>query len=93
MYRVMPNPEARTRHRAGLFAFCRNPIFFSIFVALAADILLLPTWLPLVCFFAAVAGVRRQVIEEESRYVHTGPSTVPNASRVGRFVPGTGRLD
>jgi protein-S-isoprenylcysteine O-methyltransferase Ste14 len=78
----------------GLYRFCRNPIFFGMFLAVAGLAVLQPTWLSAVAVVGAVAAVRAQVLEEESYLLTTyGDAYRAYARRVGRFAPGLGRLN
>jgi protein-S-isoprenylcysteine O-methyltransferase Ste14 len=77
----------------GLYRFCRNPIFFGSFISLAGLIILLPTWLSVGFLLATIVGVRCQVLEEEAYLLRTyGEEYRSYARRVGRFLPGIGRL-
>jgi len=77
----------------GLYTVARNPIFTGMLVAIAGLALLVPTWLSVVAFAASVAGIRRQVLQEEAYLRRTyGADYLAYATRVGRFVPGVGRL-
>lgn len=77
----------------GFYRYSRNPIFVGMFLTLIGLTLLLPTLLSVVMLAGAAACVRSQVIEEE-RYLRTayGPDYEAYAHRVGRFLPGLGRL-
>ncbi|MDB5306222.1 MAG: hypothetical protein JWO38_424 [Gemmataceae bacterium] len=77
----------------GLYRFCRNPIFLGMFVILAGLAVLLPTWLSAAALVGAVACVRWQVAEEEAYLLCSyGEEYREFAGRVGRFLPGVGRL-
>lgn len=77
----------------GLYRVCRNPIFLAMFTFLAGYTLVLPTWLSLLLFAGTVIGIRRQVVEEEAYLSATyGRQFQDYAARVGRFLPGVGRL-
>ena len=77
----------------GLYRLCRNPIFLFMLIGFAGFTLLLPNWLSLAMLAGAVVGVRRQVVEEEVYLLRTYPDEYrAYARRVGRFVPGIGRL-
>jgi len=78
---------------SGFYRFCRNPIFFAILIMLVGYTLLLPTRLSLVLLVGAFIGIRQQVLTEESYLSRTyGDVYRACARRVGRFVPGIGRL-
>jgi len=77
----------------GFYRFCRNPIFLFMLLALAGLTLLVPTWLSLVLLAGTVVGIREQVVEEEAYLLRTyGDAYRAYARRVGRFLPGMGRL-
>jgi protein-S-isoprenylcysteine O-methyltransferase Ste14 len=77
----------------GLYRFCRNPIFLFMLIALAGFALLLPNWLSFAVLVGGVLGIRRHVQDEESYLTRTyGDEYRAYARRVGRFVPGVGRL-
>lgn len=78
---------------SGLYEFCRNPIFFSVLIMLMGYTLLLPTRLSLTLLVGAFIGIRQQVLTEEAHLSRTyGEAYRVYARRVGRFVPGVGRL-
>ena len=77
----------------GIYAFCRNPIFFAMLITIAGYVLLIPTPLSLVLLIGAFIGTRRQILEEEEYLTRTyGDAYRAYARRVGRFLPGIGRL-
>lgn len=77
----------------GLYRFSRNPIYVAVLVALAGYFLLVPTWLSLVLLVASAIGLRNQARMEESFLLAAyGDQYVAYAARVGRFLPGIGRL-
>ena len=77
----------------GLYRFCRNPIFFALLVFLAGYALLLPTVLSALMLAGAFIGIRQQVLAEEAHLAGAyGAAYRAYAARVGRFVPGIGRL-
>lgn len=77
----------------GLYQFCRNPIFLAILTTLAGYTMLIPTRLSVILLLGAFIGIRQQVLAEE-RYLlgAYGDGYRDYARRVGRFVPGVGRL-
>ena len=78
---------------SGFYRFCRNPIFFAILILLTGYTLLLPTRLSLALLVGAFIGIRQQVMREEAYLSRAyGDSYRGYALRVGRFVPGIGRL-
>ncbi len=77
----------------GLYRVCRNPIFLFMLTALVGFALLLPNWLSLVLVVGGIAGVRGHVGDEEAYLTRTyGEHYRAYARRVGRFLPGVGRL-
>jgi len=75
------------------YRFCRNPIFLAILILLTGYVLLLPTRLSLVLLVGAFIGIRQQVLTEEAYLSRMyGDAYRSYAHRVGRFVPGVGRL-
>ncbi|HEY2993246.1 MAG TPA: isoprenylcysteine carboxylmethyltransferase family protein [Methylomirabilota bacterium] len=77
----------------GFYRFCRNPIYFAILVFLVGYALLLPTRLSLIMLVGAFIGIRQQVLTEEAHLTRAyGDAYRAYARRVGRFVPGIGRL-
>ena len=78
---------------SGFYRFCRNPIFLSILITLTGYTLLLPTRLSLVLLLGAIVGIRQQILAEESYLLRTyEEGYLEYARRVGRFLPGVGRL-
>ena len=87
-----------TEHTAlitgGLFAIARNPIFTAMCAALAGLVVMTPTVLTvagLVCLVVAVQ-LQVRVVEEPYLLATHGETYAAYAARVGRFVPGVGRL-
>ena len=77
----------------GLYRFCRHPIYLGLLTALAGYTALLPTPLSLALLTAAYIGVRVQAAAEEAYLERTyGDTFRAYARRVGRFLPGLGRL-
>ena len=78
---------------SGLYRFCRNPIFFAILTVFTGYTLLLPTRLSLILLVSVFIGMRLQVLTEEAYLSRAyGDAYREYARRVGRFVPGIGRL-
>jgi protein-S-isoprenylcysteine O-methyltransferase Ste14 len=78
----------------GLYRFTRNPIYFALIAALAGYTLLLPTLLSALILVGACVAIRQQILEEESYLVRTyGEQYRSYARRVGRLLPGVGKLD
>lgn len=79
---------------AGLYQFCRNPIYLGMIASLAGYALMLPTWLSLGAVLGATWCIRAQTLEEEAYLERTyGAAFREYAARVGRFVPGLGKLN
>ena len=77
----------------GLYRFCRNPIFLFMLTALVGFALLIPNWLSLALVVGGIAGIRGHVGDEEAYLTRTyGNDYRTYARRVGRFLPGIGRL-
>lgn len=77
----------------GLYQVCRNPIFLAILVTLTGYTILIPTRLSLILLVGAFIGMRQQVKTEEAHLLRAyGDDYRAYARRVGRFVPGIGRL-
>ena len=77
----------------GIYAFCRNPIYLAMLSTFAGYAVLIPTPLSLVMLVGAFIGIRRQIFAEEAYLMRTyGDTFHAYARRVGRFLPGIGRL-
>jgi protein-S-isoprenylcysteine O-methyltransferase Ste14 len=78
---------------SGLYRFTRNPIYLALFVTLAGLLVVLPTWPMLAVALVSVAAIRNAVLAEERylRRAYDGEFDT-YARRVGRFVPGLGKL-
>jgi protein-S-isoprenylcysteine O-methyltransferase Ste14 len=82
-------PELVTR---GLFRFCRNPIYLGLQVALAAFCCLLPGYLSLALLLLGTMLLHIQArLEEEYLLDRYGEAYAAYRTRVGRFLPFTGR--
>lgn len=78
----------------GPFGLVRNPIFTAMLVTVAGLTLMIPNPLTIIGLLALVAALEVQVRMVEEPYlvsVH-GQTYTSYAQRVGRFVPGLGRL-
>jgi protein-S-isoprenylcysteine O-methyltransferase Ste14 len=77
----------------GLYRFVRNPIFAGCIVAVAGMGLLAPSAWSIAASFSIVLLIALQVrIEEEHLLRVHGGAYRAYATRVGRFLPGVGRL-
>jgi len=77
----------------GLYRYSRNPIYVAMLAALLGFALLLPSWISLGLLIGAGLGIRRHVRDEEAYLARAyGEEYRRYAARVGRFVPGVGRL-
>jgi protein-S-isoprenylcysteine O-methyltransferase Ste14 len=79
----------------GWFSLVRNPIYSAMILGWAGFALLVPTWLGFAAVIAVAAGLELQVRAVEEPYLRRthGEAYRDYAARVGRFVPGVGRLD
>ena len=78
----------------GLYRLCRNPIYLGLFVMLFGLTLLLATWVSLALTIGLILLTRFQTLQEEQYLRRTyGAAYSQYAARVGRFVPGLGRLE
>ena len=79
---------------SGLFAVVRNPIFSAMIPGFLGLALMVPNVVALVGFLALLLAVELQVrfVEEPYLLRTHGERYAGYASRVGRFVPGIGRL-
>lgn len=78
----------------GVFGRVRNPVFSCILISGAGLFLVLPNALSILACVLTFAGIEIQVRAVEEPYLEKthGPRYSRYASRVGRFVPGLGRL-
>jgi protein-S-isoprenylcysteine O-methyltransferase Ste14 len=94
-WRIGVDPGERTTLvTSGAFALVRNPIFTAMITALAGLTLLVPTLTMGLAFACLVVAIELQVRVVEEPYLrrtHEQEYT-QYARRVGRFVPGVGRL-
>ena len=94
-WRIGVDPEERTALvEDGLFSLVRNPIFSAISVFGLGFAMLVPNALSLVALVLGGIGLELQVrwIEEPYLVRTHGEEYARYAGRVGRFVPGVGRL-
>jgi protein-S-isoprenylcysteine O-methyltransferase Ste14 len=78
----------------GLFDLIRNPIYTGSFLAIAGVFLIVPNVLSALALILIVPGLEIQVRRVEEPYLLRthGDSYRTYARRVGRFIPGIGRL-
>jgi protein-S-isoprenylcysteine O-methyltransferase Ste14 len=78
----------------GWFSICRNPIYTAMVVGWLGFALMVPTWLGFLGAVVVAAALELQVRYVEEPYLLRahGEAYRAYASRVGRFVPGVGRL-
>ena len=78
----------------GWFSLVRNPIYSAMILGWTGFALMVPTWLGFAAVIVVVAGLELQVrfVEEPNLVRAHGEEYRDYASRVGRFVPGVGRL-
>jgi protein-S-isoprenylcysteine O-methyltransferase Ste14 len=94
-WRIGVDPEERTGLvTEGPFALVRNPIFAAMLPTALGLGLLVPSWVSLLGLAGLLAALELQVRVVEEPYllqVH-GSAYASYAARVGRFLPGVGRL-
>jgi protein-S-isoprenylcysteine O-methyltransferase Ste14 len=93
--RIGVDPSERTALvTAGPFRWVRNPIYSAMLVYVAGVVLLVPNVASLVAFGVLALGLDLHVRLVEEPYLVTthGSSYASYAARVGRFVPGVGKL-
>ena len=78
----------------GWFSLVRNPIYTAMLVGWTGFALIVPTWLGIAAVAVIAVGLELQVRAVEEPYLVRahGEEYRDYASRVGRFVPGIGRL-
>lgn len=78
----------------GAFAVARNPIFTAMVITAAGLTLMVPNVLAIAGFVALIVALELQVRGVEEPYLRSahGDRYMAYAGRVGRFVPGLGRL-
>ena len=94
-WRIGVSDEERTDLvTAGWFALCRNPIYTSMIVGWLGLALMVPTWLGFAAAAVIAIGLEIQVRYVEEPYLMRthGDEYRSYTSRVGRFLPGVGRL-
>ena len=94
-WRIGTDPAERTELvTSGPFRFVRNPIYVAVIATLMGLALLVPSVVALASvatFLVSVEVETRAIEEPHLRRVH-GEAYRSYAARVGRFVPGIGRL-
>jgi protein-S-isoprenylcysteine O-methyltransferase Ste14 len=90
----LDNKERTALVTHGPFGWVRNPIYSAVFLVAGGGWLLIPNLPALVAFAGVVAALEIQVrlVEEPFLISVHGDAYRAWASRVGRFVPGFGRL-
>ena len=94
-WRIAVDETERTTLVTGAaFRVIRNPIFTGVATALLGLTLMVPNVIAFVGLAAAVIGIQIQVRLVEEPYLHRlhGAAYDHYAARVGRFLPGIGRL-
>lgn len=94
-WRIGVDPGERTELvTGGVFGLCRNPIYSFMIIAWVGFALLVPTWVVLVGGVLLIVGLQIQVrlVEEPHLLRTSGEPYRDYARRVGRFLPGLGRL-
>ena len=77
----------------GVYSLSRNPIFLALLVIVAGYMLLIPTFLSAALLAGTYVGTRLQIAAEEAYLVRTyGHKYTAYSQRVGRLVPGIGKL-
>jgi protein-S-isoprenylcysteine O-methyltransferase Ste14 len=94
-WRIGVDPEERTELVTdGPFKLVRNPIYSAMIPTVFGFVLMVPNVLAVVAFTALVVALELQVrlVEEPYLLGTHGDEYAAYATRVGRFVPGVGRL-
>ena len=94
-WRIGVDPQERTRLvTGGPFALVRNPIFSAMLPTALGLTLLVPSWVAILGLLGLAVALEVQVrVVEEPYLLRThGHEYASYARRVGRFVPGLGRL-
>jgi protein-S-isoprenylcysteine O-methyltransferase Ste14 len=78
----------------GPFAIVRNPIYSAMLPTVAGILLLVPNPVALIGYAALLTGleIQTRLVEEPYLLAEHGEAYRSYAARVGRFVPGVGRL-
>jgi protein-S-isoprenylcysteine O-methyltransferase Ste14 len=94
-WRIGVSDEERTDLvTGGWFSVVRNPIYASMIVGWSGFALIVPTWLSFVAVAMIAAGLELLVRAVEEPYLIRahGDAYRAYAARVGRFLPGVGRI-
>ena len=94
-WRIGVDPEERTQLvTSGPFALVRNPIFAAMLPTALGLTLLVPSWVAVLGLVGLAVALELQVrvVEEPYLLQAHGHDYADYAARVGRFVPGIGRL-
>ncbi|ROS26265.1 isoprenylcysteine carboxylmethyltransferase family protein [Cellulomonas sp. PhB150] len=94
-WRIGVDPAERTTLvTSGPFALVRNPIFTAALITFAGLAMASPNLVSLLGLGAVYAGIQMQVrgVEEPHLLATHGVTYAAYAARVGRFLPGIGRL-
>ncbi len=94
-WRIGIDYEERTRLvTAGPFALVRNPIYAAMLPTALGLTMLVPSWVAIAGLLGLVLALELQVRVVEEPYLLRahGDAYADYASRVGRFLPGVGRL-
>jgi protein-S-isoprenylcysteine O-methyltransferase Ste14 len=94
-WRIGVDPAERTELvTTGPFALVRNPIYAAMLPTALGLALLVPSWVALAGLAGLAVGLELQVrvVEEPHLLQAHGETFASYAARVGRFVPGVGRL-
>jgi protein-S-isoprenylcysteine O-methyltransferase Ste14 len=95
-WRIGVDPGERTELVThGPFAVVRNPFFAALVPTALGLALLVPSWVAIVALAGLAVALELQVRVVEEPYLlrAQGRAYADYAARVGRFVPGVGRLD
>ena len=94
-WRIGVDPQERTELvTSGPFALVRNPIFAAMLPTALGLVLMVPSAVAIVGIVALIASLELQVRVVEEPYLRTvhGQRYADYARRVGRFLPGLGKL-
>jgi protein-S-isoprenylcysteine O-methyltransferase Ste14 len=94
-WRIGVDPEERTTLvTSGPFALVRNPIFSAMLPTALGLTLLVPSWVSVAGLVGLTVALELQVrvVEEPYLLQAHGRNYADYAARVGRFIPGIGRL-